>query len=392
VSGLERQGALAAAFERLYGKRPRLFRAPGRVNLIGEHTDYNDGFVMPVAISRATWLAAAPRDDDRLRISSEDLKGDAEYDIGRITRRGHWSDYAAGVAATLLRRGIALGGADLLVKTEVPIGAGLSSSAALEIATGLALLGLAGRNDYPRLELAKAALEAEKEFAGMQCGIMDQFISAMGRRDHVLLLDCRSLIADPVPLPEKYELAICNTGVKHALAGSEYNQRRAECERGTELLREYYPEIRALRDVSESDFEKVAGALPEIIRRRCRHVITENGRVHATRRALAEGDMSAVRMLMAASHESLRRDYQVSCAELDSMVEIATHAPGFAGGRMTGGGFGGCTVNFVEAGRGDVFGAFVLKEYRRRWPDLNSDVYLVESADGASEEPIPPTI
>jgi galactokinase len=378
--------ALRHNFLKLYGTKARLFRAPGRVNLIGEHTDYNDGFVLPVAINRETVVAAAVRADSLVRAFSLDLNETAEFNLNaqRRARRGIWLDYVEGVARVLQSRGLTLHGADLLIQSDVPMGAGLSSSAALEVSVGLALSSLSGI-EIDRTVLALAAQEAEHKFIGTKCGIMDQLIATLGRRGHALLIDCRSLETTQIPLEtSRMVIAICDTRVKHDLASSEYNVRRAECERGVELLREALPGIRALRDVSIADFQKYEGRLPEPVKQRCRHVVTENARTLAAAEALRDGRMDEVGRLMFLSHQSLRDDYQVSSEELDLLVEIAARVPGTFGARMTGGGFGGCTVNLLRREALDQFRETVLQEYSRAM-NFRPAIYVTEASDGANE-------
>jgi galactokinase len=317
-------------------------------------------------------------------VGSLNVAGAAETELGHLAARRDWSDYVVGVAAMLEAEGVPLRGADLLVSTEIPLGAGLSSSAALEVASALAFLSITDQRLAPD-SLAKLAQKAENDFVGMKCGIMDQAISVMGRKQHALLLDCHSLETQLVPLPSGYSLVICNTGVKHELAASEYNQRRAECEEAVRLLRRALPGISSLRDLDCAALNAHAGLMPARLLRRCRHVVSENERVLAARDALERGDIANVAQLLAASHASLRDDYEVSCPELDSMVEIAEQAPGFAGGRMTGGGFGGCTVNFVQSAHASSFRDYVLTEYKRKWPQLEADAYVVQSANGGQE-------
>jgi galactokinase len=375
---------VAHKFRAIYGEQPRVFRAPGRVNIIGEHTDYNQGFVLPVAISRFTYAAIRPRGDRRLRVASLNYPDKAETTLDQLRPRRHWSDYVFGIAAMLTSSGYEISGADLLVSTDIPIGAGLSSSAAVEVSTALAFASLMPRRP-DAAELALVAQKAESEFVGMKCGIMDQFIGTFGKRGNALRLDCRSLEWQLVPLPPGYAIVVCNTGVKHELAASEYNQRRAECEEGVKLLQRCQPEIRSVRDITAETLDMHVADLPEPVLRRCRHVVSENARVLEAQAALTRGDMGRVRSLLAQSHASLRDQYEVSCPELDSMVEIAAEAPGFASGRMTGGGFGGCTVNFVEAAAAEEFRPFVLERYAARWPQRHGEAYVVESADGGCE-------
>ena len=336
--------------QRHAGAAPRLFAAPGRVNLIGEHTDYNDGFVLPMAIDRAVVVAAAPRADRRVRVLSLDLDDEIDFDLDRPgpPRRGAWIDRVEGVAQSLARRGVPLGGADLVLSGDVPHGAGLSSSAALEVAVGMTLWSLAG-GEVDRVALALAAQAAENDWVGTRCGVMDPMVSALGVADCALLIDCRSLEATPVPLAlPDHVFVVLDTRVTHDLASSAYNERRAECERGVEILRRWLPGIRALRDVSPDAFAPLAGELPEPARRRCRHVVDENARTLAAAAALGAGDLVRFGRLMRESHRSLRDDYQVSCPELDLLAEVAAVTPGVLGGRMTGGGFGGCVIALCE--------------------------------------------
>jgi galactokinase len=384
VSGI-RVADLQHKFHQLFGTRPRIYRSPGRVNLIGEHTDYNDGFVMPAAIGSYTWIAIAPRQDRKLLVHSSNFLDSAEADLeGCEPRpRNHWSDYVVGVAVMLERAGHRLRGANLLVHGEVPIGSGLSSSAAIEVATGLSLLSTSGLA-MQRMELAKLCQRAENDFVGARCGIMDQFISGCGRAGHALMLDCRSLEYCPLPLPREVSLVICNTMVKHELASGEYNTRRAESEEGVRQLSRFLPQIRALRDASLEDLNRYSANLPEIIYRRCRHVISENARVTDAATSLERGDLGTFGRLMHDSHVSLRADYQVSCAELDLMVQLAENLPGVFGARMTGGGFGGCTINLVRAEAVDEFQRHVAGAYEKS-TGLTPQIFVTSAAEGASE-------
>ncbi|HYY57322.1 MAG TPA: galactokinase [Pyrinomonadaceae bacterium] len=379
---------LRTVFASVYGEggEPRLFSAPGRVNLIGEHTDYNDGFVLPMAIDRETVVAARPRDDRRLRVYSLNLGELKEFDLDEpgVPQRGIWLDYVEGVARVLESHGALLGGADLAVLSDVPVGAGLSSSAALELSTALALVSLSGAK-VERVALALAGQEAEHTFVGTKCGIMDQLVAALGRRGQALLIDCRSLEVEAIPMNMgDVAVAVCDSRVKHELSSSEYNKRRAECERGVELLREMLPGIRALRDVGVAEFELYETQLPEPIRRRCRHVVTENARTVRAAEALRSGRLEEMGRLMTRSHLSLRDDYEVSCRELDALVDIASGVEGVLGARMTGGGFGGCTVNLVRRDALEKFREVVSREYTKA-TDYKTDIYVVEASDGAKE-------
>lgn len=374
-------------FMTLYGGTARLFRAPGRVNLIGEHTDYNDGFVMPAAIRFETLIAAGPRDDSKLRVYSEKFAEAQEWELNSIAPgpTGHWSDYVRGVAGVMQARGHKLRGANLVVHSTVPVGSGLSSSAAIEVATAFALMGISTL-DIPRAEVALICQQAEHEYAGARCGIMDQFISAHGRAGHALLLDCRTLGFEYVPVPSGVRIVICDTRVKHAVSGGEYNARRADCEAGVAHLRKYLPTVRALRDVSPQQLETHKLSLPEVAYRRCRHVVGEIARTIEAAEALKAGDLANFGKLMYQSHYSLRDDYEVSCRELDILVDIASQVKGVYGARMTGAGFGGCTVNIVDESAVPGFHLRITDEYKRA-VGAEPNVYITEAADGAGECP-----
>ncbi len=376
---------LRSCFPKMFGTRPRLFRAPGRVNLIGEHTDYNDGFVMPAAVGFSTYVAIAVRPDRKLVIHSQEVPGNFEFDLDHLpeTRIGAWCDYVVGVASALRQRNNNLVGANLLVHSKVPIGAGLSSSAALEVSSALALLGLVGAN-LPLPEVAKLCRAAENNFVGAKVGIMDQFVSCMGKAGHAVLLDCRSLEFKFVPIPAGLQLVVCNTMVKHDLATGAYNTRRQECEEGVRAFAKWDPAIRALRDVSIDLLDQHANHLPATIWKRCSHVVRENQRTLDAAQALTEGDLVKVGKLMRESHNSLRDFYEVSCRELDIMVDAAEGLPGFCGGRMTGGGFGGCTVNLVRQENAEDFAKQIAERYREA-TGIHPQVYLCSAEDGAQE-------
>jgi galactokinase len=345
-----------------------------RSSLIGEHTDYNDGFVMPAAIHLSTWVAIAPRQDGRVVVHSENFSETLEL----VDEAGDgWSQYVLGVARVL-----ELQGANLLVYTELPIGAGLSSSAALEVAVGYALLNISGI-DLDRTDLARACQRAEHEFAGVRCGIMDQMVACHGRAQHALLLDTRSLEYELVALPDDVTVVVCNTMVKHNLAATEYNTRRTECETAARIFG------RSLRDVTLSDLEKRRIELGENIYRRARHVVTENARVQSAALALKHKNLHEFGRLMYESHRSLRDDYEVSCRELDIMTKIASSLDGVYGARMTGGGFGGCTVSFVVTAAVERFRAEITEQYKNA-TGLLPDVYVCTPASGAEEETNPP--
>jgi galactokinase len=377
---------LVSMFQELYGARPRLFRAPGRVNLIGEHTDYNDGFVLPMAINLGTIVAIAARRDRIVRIRSLNLNESIELDLEKLSsgHQGAWRDYVEGIASALMESGVVLRGADIAIQSDVPIGSGLSSSAALEIALAKALLSISN-GSIDNLSLALAGQRAEHKHVGIHCGIMDQFTAVHALKEHAILLDCRSLDANLIPLNlQDCKIVICDTRVRHQLAYSEYNQRRQDCEKGVRLLRTALPEIRALRDVSLSELEANRSFLPESILRRCTHVIGENSRTLKAAECLAHGDLAGMGELMCESHRSLRNNYEVSCPELDRLVESAENQPGVLGARMTGGGFGGCTVNLVEDSRISSFRECTIREYHAVF-NLVPNVSVVEAASGAEE-------
>ena len=373
-------------FEELTGREARLFHAPGRVNLIGEHTDYNDGFVLPIAIDRGVLVAGAARDDRTLRVHALDLGEEATIDLDRPgpPRRGSWVDYVEGVARALIDRGVALRGADLAVASDVPAGAGLSSSAAIELAVGLALTRLSGAELAPT-DLALAGQAAEHSYVGTRCGIMDQMASALGQHDRALLIDCRTREASPQPLElGDVAVVVVDSGVKHELASSAYNQRRAECEDGVARLRAVLPGITALRDVTPDQLEQHAGLLPEPVGRRCRHVVRENARVLAAVERMRAGDAVGLGRLLVESHDSLRDDYEVSCAELDLLADDTAGTPGSLGGRMTGGGFGGCTIHLVTRADLPAFTAHIAERFADRFGRPPS-VFPVRAAAGARE-------
>jgi galactokinase len=381
---------LAQAFEARFGRTARLYRAPGRVNLIGEHTDYNDGFVMPMAIDSSKWVAAAPRRDRLLVVRSREYEAaeteTIDLDGPRAGPTGRWTDYVRGVAATLERP--ALRGADCLIASDVPIGGGLSSSAALEVACGYALLDLAGAR-IDLTALARACQRAEHEFVGTRCGVMDQMIACHGRAGQVMKLDTRSLGATWLPLPETVRVLVCNTMVTHELASAEYNARRADCEAGVRALARRFPEIRALRDADLDQLDAIAGdrASVSTVFRRCRHVITENARVEQASAALTNGDFHQFGRLMAESHRSLRDDYEVSCAELDALAAIAASLDGVYGARMTGGGFGGCIVALVDAAAADDELRQRIRDRYEAQTGLRPEVWVCAAGPGVAAWP-----
>jgi galactokinase len=355
------------------------------VNLIGEHTDYNDGFVMPAAIDFYSYAAIGERVDRTLSFHSEQFHETREFTPEQLAGPPykHWSDYVHGVAAVLQQERYPLKGADLVIDGQVPIGAGLSSSAALEVATAFALTSLSGVT-IPLLEVACLCQRAENTYTGARCGIMDQFVSCFGRQDHALMLDCRSLEATYLQLPPNVRLVICNTTVRHELAGGEYNERRASCERVVEAIAKSRPEVRALRDLTLEDLEHYRNQISDVDFRRSLHVITENDHVKDAKTALESADLARFGKLMYLSHESLDRDYEVTCRELNIMVNLAREIEGVHGARMTGGGFGGCTINLVESKMVPEFQATVAREYETQ-TGLSPQIFVCSAAAGASE-------
>jgi galactokinase len=374
---------LRAQFREKFGVAPRLFSAPGRVNLIGEHTDYNDGFVMPAAIRFRTLVASATEQSGKLVLESLQQTDPAQFSLADSDPkpRKDWTDYVRGIQLQLQGRSCMVPGAKLLISSDVPIGAGLSSSAALEIATALSLLN-EGCSDLDKLEIAKLAQKAENEFVGARCGIMDQFASLHGRAGFAMLLDCRSLAVRYVRIPSNLTLVICNTMVKHSLASGEYNVRRAQCEECVLYFARFRPGIRALRDVTVQDIEQHGAGLTEVLLRRCRHVVTENDRTVRAADALDSGDVPTLGGLMYDSHASLRDDYEVSCSELDLLVDIARNTAGVLGARMTGGGFGGCAIALVERSRVDDVVPHISRAYEAA-TGFHADIYTSDAEDGA---------
>lgn len=347
--------------------QPLLYRAPGRVNLIGEHTDYNQGFVLPIALDLACYCAIAPAQQSSLRVYSRDFDETSELNITKLASaepRRHWSDYVFGVAQQLIRSGYAIAPANIVVATEVPTGAGLSSSAALEVAIAIALIG---SRCMDKLELAKLCQRAESEFVGMPCGIMDQFVSVFGERSAAIQIDCRNLQFSTVPLDSNATVIAVNSMVKHELGSSAYRTRVQECKEALQAIRDINRGMESLRDVSIQTFEQMQDSIPSIPRRRARHVITENERVLDFAAATRQGDLDEMGRLFIASHRSMQYDYEISCAEIDFLVDTAIKIKGVYGARMTGGGFGGCTVNLVAPEKVDEFRDKISASYFERF-------------------------
>ena len=377
----------AALIDRL---KPRgqacLVRAPGRVNLIGEHTDYNSGFVLPAAIDREIWIAFEPLSEPAVELTSLDLGETRRFlfsDLAPTGASSSWIDYVAATAWSMREAGLPLRGFRGVLDSTIPSGAGLSSSAALEMASSWALGDPAGDRPAPSV-MAAIAQRGENDYVGVNCGIMDQFASAAGRAGMALFIDCRANELEPVPMPAGLSVVVCDTGSPHRLGTSAYNERRSECELGAALIGEKVPGVRTLRDVDEAMLEANRDRLPEVVARRCEHVVKENARVLATVAALEAGDLAAVGRLFAASHASLRDLYEVSSPALDAMVAIAESVPGVVASRMTGAGFGGCTVNLVRDGSAEELSARVMSEYPGR-TGLKPRVFVASTVDGAGE-------
>jgi galactokinase len=365
-----------------FGADGAAFAAPARVNLIGEHTDYTGGFVLPMAIEFRTVAVVSPRGDGQAVFYSDNYGEQAEYEIASLVRapRGHWSDYPAGVLWSLLQEGGAVGGFSMSLKGDVPLGAGLSSSASVSVATAMALLEHAGV-ELPLEKLATMCRRAENEYVGAKSGIMDQFIVAGGVAHRAMLLDCRSLGFELLPLPDAVRVVICNSMVKHAVATGEYGDRRDEVESGQAALRACRG-TKLLRDATMTDLDACRERMSAASYARCKHIITENARVMDAREALLAGDMVRFGELMVEAHASMRDDFAASCAEVDTLVEIATRQPGCFGARITGGGFGGCTVNVVKSDAAEAFVDAVRREYEAA-TGIKADCFVCTPSDGA---------
>lgn len=362
----------------------RVFRAPGRVNLIGEHTDYNLGFVLPIAMEMACFAAAAPAPGNRLRLFSANMDELVEValdELPALRKRGHWSDYPVGVAQELAARGVSLQGLDVAYLSTVPIGSGLSSSAAIEVSSVLAFLF--GR-PLETLEVVKVAQAAERNFVGVPVGIMDQYVSAFGEAGKAIRIDCRSTTHQAVALPTQAVILAVNSMVRHELGASEYPVRVRECHEAVDIIRESYPSVESLRDVSSDTVDLLREAMPDNVFRRARHVTTENERVEAFTVAAAKGDLLTMGRLFLASHRSMAQDYEISAEEIDFLVDRASAFSGVYGARMTGGGFGGCTVNLVSADRADLFRQHITAAYERRY-GRTPQIYDCIPAAGAGE-------
>ncbi|MDO6431774.1 galactokinase [Flavitalea sp. BT771] len=371
-------------FKETFNTDPMVIRSPGRVNLIGEHTDYNNGFVMPAAINKAIYMAVSRRDDDLIHIVSQDLELSYLGDIAKVEPTSlHWPDYILGVVQQVQALGHPVGGFNCVFGGDIPLGAGMSSSAALECATAFSLNELFGLKMDP-LTMVKLSQKAENEFVGVKCGIMDQFASMFGRRNHVIRLDCQSLEYEYVPFnTDGIRIVLLDTNVKHSLASSEYNTRRQQCEAGVALIRAHHPEVRSLRDATLEMLDKHVAPADALVYQRCQYVVEENLRLLAAGEDLKKGDIEAFGQKMFATHEGLSRKYAVSCPELDFLVEQVKGRPGVIGARMMGGGFGGCTINLVREAVIDELVAELTPAYARA---MNKElkVYIGQIENGTS--------
>jgi galactokinase len=366
-----------------FGRGGHLFAAPARVNLIGEHTDYTGGLVMPMAIGFHTVAAVSPREDGRAVFYSANYEEEATFEIASLgqTPRGNWSDYPAGVLWSLAQEGVTVGGFNMSLKGDVPLGAGLSSSASVEVATAMALLDHAGA-ELPLEKIATVCRRAENEYVGAQTGIMDQFVVAGGVEHRAMMLDCRSLGFELLPLPDEIRVVICNSMVKHEHSEGEYGDRRGEVETGQAVLQKERKGIELLRDATLEDLEACRDKMPAASFARCKHIITENARVLKAREALLQSDMEQFGRLMVEAHASMRDDFAASCEEVDALVEIAMRQAGCFGARITGGGFGGCTVNVVSVEMAEPFVAAVREEYQKA-TSIAAECFVCTPSDGA---------
>ncbi|MEN8248777.1 MAG: galactokinase [Bacteroidota bacterium] len=363
-----------------------LYRAPGRINLLGEHTDYNDGFVLPASIDKAMVFAVGKNQTKSIcNLYAYDLDEHFSFDLSKVSRgRRDWPNYIKGVIAEIYKRGKSLEGFNMVFGGNIPLGAGLSSSAALESGVGTALNDLFNL-EFDKLELIKMAQAAEHNYAGVMCGIMDQFASVMGKDSSAFKLDCRTLEYDYFPLKLKnYQIILCDTQVKHSLASSEYNTRRKECEEGVEIIKKEIPQVVNLRDVSLEQVHLFESKMPEKVYDRCSYVVEENDRVEQATRALENNDIESLGQLMYATHKGLQHKYEVSCKELDFLVDLTKDLDYVAGSRMMGGGFGGCTINLVARDQINEFEELVFEAYKNEF-DKEPKVYEIEVTDGAGK-------
>lgn len=372
---------LQQEFTRRYGREPFIVASPGRINLIGEHTDYNKGFVLPAAIDKRIYAAIAKNGTGSVNVFARQLNAHATFSVRDHQKREGWINYLIGVTYFLQQTGGYVEGIDVIIDGDVPVGAGMSSSAALCSAYGFALNEMFGL-DFSRMELALVGQRTEHEFAGVKCGIMDQFASLHGKKGYAIKLDCRSMEYEYVPFDfPDYRIVLVNTMVSHSLAGTEYNLRRQQCEEGVALLKKYDPEIESLRDVTYEQLVQHWKEFNTTVYDRCTYVVNENQRLLAACDALRRGDLSGLGEMMFASHKGLSKRYEVSCKELDFLVEFAKKTEGVIGARMMGGGFGGCTINIVRADSVNEFSKEIKRAYLDRF-QADPHVYVMQMEDG----------
>ncbi|QRR03674.1 galactokinase [Dyadobacter sandarakinus] len=363
----------------------RIFRSPGRINLIGEHTDYNNGFVLPASVDKAVYFVIAPREDDRVILHAADLDETYSFALNDLSKpEQHWPHYQLGIIEQIQKKGLMIGGFQAAFGGDVPVGAGLSSSAALECCLLFALNELYGLG-LDRFTIVKMSQKAENEYVGVQCGIMDQFASAFGKEEAVIRLDCRSLEYQYFPFPmHDYLLVLCDTSVKHSLASSEYNTRRLECEKGVSVLQQYHADIQSLRDASPELVEEHKDELGDVVYRRCKFITEEIRRVQEACDMLVEGRMDDFGKKMYATHDGLQHEYEVSCPELDYLVDLTRNNPDVIGARMMGGGFGGCTINLLRKEAADAFEETMKSAYKSKY-DIELPCYRVKITEGTGE-------
>ncbi|MBX2924147.1 MAG: galactokinase [Chitinophagaceae bacterium] len=368
-------------FRRLFGTKPLLVRSPGRINIIGEHTDYNEGFVLPAAIDKAAYVAVAKREDNNIHLYSRSFREEYACSLMALFPRKTWTDYVLGVVDQLLIKGYGVGGFNLVLDGDIIIGAGLSSSAAVECSVVYALntlfeLGLS------KMEMVKLAQAAEHSFAGVKCGIMDQFASMFGKKGYAIQLDCRSLEYNYIPLHmEGISVLLLNSNVSHSLASSEYNTRREQCEQGVSWIKKFIPEIVSLRDVTLNMLERYVLPKDALIYKRCRYVVEENVRLQSACDDLKQGDIQSLGKKMFLTHNGLSKEYEVSCREIDWLVDYVRNNPEVLGARMMGGGFGGCSINLVKEKAIDPLVEHISKQYKEA-TGLTLDAYVVQIENG----------